>query len=634
MDTTEPLPFAARPLRWRLVDALAQFAKSLSIYPASNSRVVGNLEVFFRAFAELQAEGRARPIRMLFGGEHLRIDGEEHAVESGQVNWLRERFEQTALAGLQLAPELGRNSVVAFCRLLLENFARGDKTSFERMWSAAPPDVQPIERRFDGAFTGIVSDLDLDGTAGETNELAGVLVQDEEIQKLLADLQQVLEPDKESPRLSIDLLGHITRLLPADVMTDLSRVVSTAQQVLEELILKLGEQPATAAKVPGGPDPAGPEGVNEQQLERLLTMVARGLFARADANLPAAARALSPADRAVRGHEGDENITDDLPSFLREYRSLPDFETEAALFRPQDTHAEQVGVFLHYLLQDDGQLRSDALQEHILALLATDTPAVQSVLEEYVDLLRSPQGRASIHTGRLMSVLRESRLAGILKERGIVGAQSVLETFPEDFGLYLDALDLGREQDQAELASVCSCLGDDLILGNGQRLVREEELLKYGRAESILAAGHPELVALVLVILQHSGDRHRQMVVEYLRSLELADPEACLLAVADGLEYFPREYLAALMDRRSVGDRKKSGKLRQWVSMMLCRYARNDLNDEARRIYAIRLLPDFWEDEAMELLKNLAKQPLLGAAGTSPAVRKAARETLTSMGAD
>ena len=366
----------------------------------------------------------------------------------------------------------------------------------------------------------------------------------------------------------------------------------------------------------------------------MLTLVARGLFSRSDAELP---RQLgrSPAEaRARGGHREDAGITDDLESMKREYAALPDFAPEIALFRAEETHAEQIGVFLHYLLQDDGELRHDLLRGHILALLASGATSVREVLDEYVDLLRSPQGRQSIHTGRLLEVLRGSRLAGVLRTRGIVTAESMLETFPDDFGLYLDALDLTQERDVAELAGVCQSLGDDLITGNGPRLVREQELLKHGRAEAVLASAHPDLVALVLVVLQHGGDRYRGLVVDYLRALELADAEACLLTVADGLEYFPREYLAALMDRSWASDRRKTEKLHHWVSMMLCRYAGNPENDEGRRAYAIRLLADFWQDEAAELLRGLARSPLIGASSVPAGIRKAARDTLAAMGAN
>jgi hypothetical protein len=627
MDTNEPLSLAARPLRLRLVDGLAQFTRTLAIYPASNSRVIANLEAFLRAFGQVQAEGQPRPVRILFGGEHLRVDGEEHDMaSSAQVGWLCERCEKTGLAGIELSPGLERNSVVRFSKLLLENHARaGAEIDFEAMWKSAPADMQPIERRFDGDFTGVVSDLDLDGTVGAPSRLAGILAGEKSVQGQLLALQMVLDPDRAGPKLSIDLLDHVARLLPADVMTDLPRVVSMTNRVLEVLIHRLEQkQEAEASDI---------EDHKGRKLERMLTLVARGLFSRGDADLLRAPESESTY-AGGRSHGEDEVITDDLESLLCEFEGLPDFAPEVALFRPEETHAEQVGVFLHYLLQDDGELRHDLLHRHILGLLASGSTAVRGVLDEYVDLLRSPQGRSRIHTGRLLEVLRGSRLAGLLRTRGVVTAQSVLETFPDDFGLYLDALDFARDEDVAELASVCQSLGDELIVGNGQRLVREQELLKHGRAEAVLASAEPELAGLALVILQHGGDRYRKLVVDYLRALELADPEACLLTVADGLEYFPREYLAALMDRAGAGDRKKTEKLRQWVTMMLCRYVRNEHNDEARRAYAVRLLADFWEDEAAELLHALARQPLIGSSSVPATIRKAAKDTLAAMGAD
>jgi hypothetical protein len=642
MDQNEHLPLAARPLRLRLVDGLAQFAKALSIYPASNSRVVTNLEAFLQTFGQVQAEGKPRPVRILFGGQHLRVDGEEHDVaHSPQVGWLRDRCEQTGLAGIELAPGLQRNSVVAFCRLLLENFAaHRDETDFDAVWGSAPADLLPIERRFDGDFTGLVSDLDLDGTSGSPNHLASALAGEQSIQEQLLALQMVLDPDQAGPKLSMDLLDHVTRLLPADVMTDLPRVVSMTNRVLDVLIhrLELQQQPQAPEAERGpegsaGPRPQRPHG-DQREIERMLTLVARGLFSRSDAELPRRLERTPAEMRARSGHREDADIADDLESLAREFRALPDFAPEMALFRAEETHAEQIGVFLHYLLQDDGELRHDLLRGHILALLSSGAASVREVLDEYVDLLRSPQGRQSIHTGRLLEVLRTARLGGVLRTRAIVTAESVLESFPDDFGLYLDALDLAREDDLAELAEVCRTLGDDLITGNGPRLVREQELLKHGRAEAVLHSAHPELAALALVVLQHGGERYRQLVVDYLRALELADPEACLLTVADGLEYFPREYLAALMDRSGAADRRKTEKLHHWVSMMLCRYVRNAENDEARRTYAIRLLADFWQDEAAELLRGLARSPLIGTSGVPAGIRKAAKDTLAAMGAN
>ena len=628
MDTKEPLPLAARPLRIQLIEALASFARALAIYPPTNTRVVANLDALFEAFLAVQAKGKPRPIRILFGSEHLRVDGEEHEVlAGGHVEWLRDRLDRTALVGLELAPTVQRASVVTFCRLLLDNYARSEASGdFELMWKDAPPDMLPIERRFDGDFSGVASDLDLDGASGEMNYLASALASEESIQGHLLALQMALDHDQVGPTLSIDLLDHISRLLPADVMTDLPRVVQMTNRILEEVVKKIQH-----------PETRETGNAEDRRLERMLAVVAQNLFARNDAELTPEVIAGHgrPESRAAgKGHRGDDAISDDLEQMLREFDQLPNFDPQVALFRPEDTYAEQIGVFLHYQLQEEGQLRHEALQRHILVLLSSGTPSVYEVLNEYVDLLRSPQGRQSINAGRLIEVLRDSHLAGLLRTRGVVTADKVLELFPDDFGFYLDALDLREEAQLNELVGVCAALGEDLISGNGQRLVRDQELLRYGRAEAVLASAHAGLTALAQVILQYGSDQHRQLVVDYLRSLELEDKEACLLAIGDSLEYFPREYLTALLDRSSGDDRRKTDKLRQWVSMMLCRYVRNELNETSRRIYAIRLLADFWADEAAELLHGLARQPLFGRSNVPPSVRKAAKETLLAMGAD
>ena len=630
-ETSDQLRAGARPLRLRLADALGNFCKVLAMYPPTNSRVVKSLDEFCGLFAEVQGLGKPRPIRVVFGNQHLRIDGEEHEIaSSGATGWLKERLDRTALVGVELAASLRRDSIVTFSRLLLDNYASANQASnFESMWERAPDDLLPVERRFDGDFTGIEADLDFDGSVGQQNFLAGTLAAEDSIQMGLERLKQALETDQDGPTLSIDLLEHITRLLPADVMTDLPRVVKMTNKIIEEVFARLeGVEPALQSKEP-----------EERKLERMLASVAQNFFGRSDATLAE----VEPDEPVVptrtkpdggKGHKGDDAISDSLEEMLAEFDQLPNFDPHVSLFRPEDSYAEQVGVFLHYYLQDETELRLDVLEGHILNLLASGVPSVRGVLVEYVDILRSTQGRQSIHSGRLTGLLRKARQTALLRARGVTSEESVVDSFPTDFGIYIDSLDLADEELLEELLSVCRRVGEERIVANGHALVQSEQLLEFGRVERVLSLAEEALSPLARVALVHGSDSHRELVVNYLRSLEIRDDEACLLYLCEGLEYFPREYLAALIDRTAPDDQRKRAKLRRWVSMMLCRYVRNDMNPEVRRIHAIRLLVEFWEDEAEELLQGLARSAIFGRSNTSPELRKAARSALAAMGVD
>ena len=620
---------AARPIRLALIDHLATFTKSLAIYPPTNNRVVANLDQVMEAFGQIQAKGKPRPVRALFGGQHLRIDGEEHEIVEGtQTKWLHERIDRTALVGFEISPTLQRSSVVSFCRLLIDNHSNFDAHStFETMWRAAPDDFLPIERRFDGDFSGVLNDLDLDGSAAEPNYLAKALASEESIQGRLLALQMALDHDQVGPQLSIDMLDHISRLLPADVMTDLPRVIEMTNRMIEEVTERVQE-------------PVEAEAANheDRQLERMLSTIAQNLFARNDATLeavePKELQREQPPKQSGKGHKGDDAITDDVDQMLGEFDRLPNFDPQIALFRAEDTYAEQVGVFLHYLLQDEDVLDYELLKQHVLGLLRSETPSVFEVLNEYVDLLASPQGRQSIRSERLTQTLREAGLSHMLLERGVVSADSVREFFPEDFGYYVDAVDLEQPEAVEELARICLDLGHDLIVGNGARLVRNQQLLAHGRIEKLLQTGHPELAGLAQVALEHGNDETRQLVIDYLRSQDLERKDACLLMIGERLDYFPREYLGGLLDPDLPGDRRKEGKLRNWVSILLCRYIRSEENPEDRRVYAIRMLIDFWTDDAAEVLQTLVRQPLIGRSPVPASVRKASKEILVAMGAD
>jgi hypothetical protein len=317
--------------------------------------------------------------------------------------------------------------------------------------------------------------------------------------------------------------------------------------------------------------------------------------------LPSAPRpAAAPARR--RGHAGDDEIREDLPAFLAEYRRLPPCEAELSIAEA-DLVVEQLAVYLHYLLRVESMAQAAAVREVIYKLVESSQSRDLEVLASYLVAQPGDTGEA---IRRLGMVLQESRVLKVLESLGVFGLGWAIATFPETFPFYLDSLDLARHEHLMELCIACESIGSERILAAGRDLSQKSKLLRPNIVEKICAVPFQPLVPLVAIMLRFGPDDLRPKVALYLRGLYQDGIEACLLWLFEAPEEVPKDYMLELC---SLVGRELSPNMRRIIARDLCRIARNKSLDAPaveRRVRAVELMSQVATMETSETLAELA----------------------------
>jgi len=607
----------ARPASFQLIENWAGFAKALSIYPPTNSRVLNTLGELTNALEQqLHAAGRDS-ISVRFARQRCRVGNDEHELVSGtNAAWLDARVRGCGLAGVEFLKAVDRGSLIAFNRRLLDNHsARRRDATFDDLWPSSFAGLRLLPRRFDGGFgdegeeqlTALPEGMDPD----QYRQLVELMLDDDGVLERLERLRTDVAGADDVR--SVDVIGRIVGMIPVDRMQDAQSVVALTKQTLDALASDGGV--AGRARFD-----------DEESMSRFLVAASQKLFARESTSTLLSSEDADgkPANRA---NARDDEIGDDLDAFLEEYGALPRAALESL---PEvGSLAEQLGVYLHYLVHLESDEQSRRLMGTLRSFLAKRRPDALAVLKEYLELLRPASlKRGALHVERLAELLARLKLSYALRELGIVTAEQTVASFPAGFCTYVDALDFDDVCDRDELSAVCARIGSNRIRGGAKELV-SEGLLDGDRARRLLDVSVPSLMPLASVILEKGG-KLRPDVVEFLRQLKLDAKAACLLRIAEDPEYFPNEYLQGVLnpDRE---DRGAAAKLRQWVGLMLCRYLRDHSASTAKQvrcIYALRHLPDFWSEEAEQLVTEIAKPGGVRffSRKTSP-LRRAAQET-------
>lgn len=640
------IPLAARPrspalrstersLALSLAESFAVFVRALAFYPETNSRVRSSLgevmrtatKVFESAAAD---DGSSDQVALVFTRGTVSVGREQEEVVAGSnLAWLAERFEVSGLAGMSLSVDTTPESLLQFAKDLLDSFRRSaldsdfDATTFREL-----PGLRPLERRFEGTFDGDgareVSDaetmLQEEELRSREQRLAKRLLQNEEIQERIEELAATQpEADEENGVFTtIDLLSRIVRALPIEAVQDPESVVAHTLEVLEVVGKDWKAQEA-------GRDP----------LSHALLTASLDLFGRRSwgpdtlAENPEGERVIvAPAQR---GHASDDRIDDDLDALLSEYEELPEAGASDLTMVRAENPTEQVGVYLHYLVQLEDEEKARLTHAPLARLLRVMGADTREVVRAYVEVLspRSKVRLAERHRRRVLEFLYSSGMTRLLADFGAFSADMALQLFPEDFGVYLDSLDLQEPREHAELARVMASLGPARVAEASEKLVTETRLLEPERVRLMLSRPDPAMAPVARIVLARGDQSFKEVVVGYIRSLGPTGEETCLLQLLSD-EELPRDYLADLLDppTHPAGIRN----LHERISRTLVTFVRDVADLEARRghrLAAIRMLALFQTPEATELLNELlGGRRFLFARKESSEVRAAATSSL------
>ena len=592
-----PKPLLAVAERW------ADFTKAMAIYPEANVRVGRALDALQQALADSSDAGHTDAgghVRVIFTGSQILLGQHLHTPRPNtNLTWLRSRVERGALAGVGFLHDVDREQLVAFTKRLLGNHMRiGADSEFTSLWPERYKGVELIQRRFAGGFrrdsqeptpTELVEEQVVRswGDAGdsfleedtpearlarslwESRDVAIRVWLIERFHKSNQDALQLAEANDEvafadrsqasidrmrdellaeidediAPELSIDgkrlvrrIVQHMgSRLLAAE---DTARRV--AQSVLENLEDRIVWQ-----------DDANEleDALSDNTLGTLIASVSRQLFMRVDGAAPVlggnhferwAQQEKVEHDPKKAGHAGDDQITDDVASFLQELEKLPQERVKPISSVEVDIRAEQIGVLLHYLVSAEESEKSAALIGALEPLLDNLGPEERGVLRQYVDYFwskptenhdASSQPLAEeriLAQDRLFRLFKRGSRTRLLREFGVLTASTAVAQFPQHFVTYFDSLNLSLREEAREFLGVVETIGAQRFAAAESQLTLGDGLATDARSKLIFELDTPEAAPLIGMLTRADCAKHRDRILYFLKK---HDPRSVLRSV-------------------------------------------------------------------------------------------------------
>lgn len=635
-----PRPASSESTALEWLEALAGYVKAVTVYPDANTRVREGLERVVRAVEAARTDERCTPsanVALVFDGGIARVGKIElQPREGSNAAWLRERFERTSLAGLELEPDVRPEDVRGFARELLDQYSRTQlDREFDRLWERDPPRIRLRRRLFDGVFSDLEPPSEAGGNDDEEPRSRGVpladhLAQDpgvrERMQALEERLRGAREPGDELTEL--DVLARLVELLPADAFSDERRVRDWATSILDALLAVPGTGDGDGSR-------AGPMEADavDARLARLVRLSTQRFFARAAPRVLELGAGEVDSDEAVaRRRARDEEITDDLSAFLAEIRGLPPLPA-ADLSRELESRVEQLAVWLfHFATRGDDEGLVERLCPGLRRLLADPDAERLAILAKYLEPWPDEElDAARRRFERITGVLTRVDLAPLVLRCGALSFEDVERAFPRDFPLLLRAVDLASEVDLGRLEVLCQRLGYDALVGAAPAM-RHAGLQDGQLARRVLALERPGLAGLAAAFLECVGEPLHTDAVAYLRAIGSDRAETCLLSVVGDPLHIPQGYVSGLLRLLAHPPGWRDPALARVVGNELRRFVLERATEpEAaeRRAYAIRHLGEFPAAGARELLEAIVSgRRWLVAAREPKCVRFAAREAL------
>ena len=611
MVTTPNILTPAEEAALQLVDAWASLSKASSIYPDASDRVRGLAQ---QVVDMLDSE----TIAVEFVRDGVQVNDDTLSVESIQLaGWLKQRLDNIGLSGVRVWADLTADALIEFTRVFVdssrtvcsldESMAQWGRHSFLGL--------TPLERRFAEVYLG---EADSDGLSPKWNSkndqggrLAQVLEQDELIQKRMRALEAAMAKQAaefESPSASIDFVGRIVDLLPAEITADENRTREAALEILDGMLNELN-LPDTSER--------------ELELYKMMLGVSRKLFFRGASQLPKDLDASAPKAGSKPERTASAPTAEGVEQLTRDVRSLPVFDPaqmKPAALERADELAETCLAML-----DGPDTKRANVEPHLAKVLALRDPAVDRVFREYVE-----KGDA----GQQVAALRVLRARGQLvrfHDLSVFSQGEVAAWFPRYFIEYMDSIDAGDKARAGEFVEVCQKIGRAKILRAENTLRGAGGLAEPRRLDVLAANPHTALIPLLHVALKERGMESKAKVLTILQRLEMEEPAASPLWVVPEV-FLPLDFVTKLTAALPT---RVDGVLREKASWVVARFldqTRGKRELEARRVSAIRLATTLPSATLRASLREIVKRRgLLGLWGEPSAVRAAAREALGRM---
>ncbi|MHC5011508.1 MAG: hypothetical protein ACYTG6_11245, partial [Planctomycetota bacterium] len=378
----------------------------------------------------------------------------------------------------------------AFTQRLLQIYARKDLDQpFEELWPDDYTGLRTIDRRLGGTF--LDTDEDADGVdasvlwhaggdgPGRRDPLVQILLEEEDVANQLLRIHDhaAVQDAERFGGGRFDLLDRLVALLPAEARENPEQVMELARTVLDTLESRLREDDGGRALAALSENGA---------LNKHMYAIARSMFGRRGPSLRSLLE--DPAEQTPRkqGHKGDEKVADDVDALLADVMELPKTDDPKLLLLDAESSAEQVGVYLHYLTHVESPESVPGLRGGLARLLRTARSEDVDVLMEFFEAFeyRADRPRHAPATDPIRAFLRKDGLGRLVRDRAWLAMERVVESFPLDFELFLDALDPSRPEDLDALDIACDAIGKERIRATSSSRARPPRCRRWRPSSS------------------------------------------------------------------------------------------------------------------------------------------------------
>jgi len=614
-----------------LVERLATFLKACFIYPDNNQRVLVTGELVLDSLREHFA--RRPMVEVVVGSHDLVVCGSRLPLRSHAQTWLRDLFIKALIGGVELTPAVDAQSLTAAARRLQRS--QIGKERGLAVWTEPIPGLRTRELVMSGSHVAGDADCDEGGAPGtlsgtrsaRTRALEATLAASPRVRNALAQLRAVVSTaGGDEPSAVIDVIAELVQCLPAEARHDHAYAEALAEKILAAARSELGK-----AAPSGG---AGRDAV----ASTFLSLGKKMFAATVGGELPAAS--------GGRGH-GDETVTDSLGDLLAdlnrlevEERGASDYERwqrEAATLQAPTAAAgleasaatELIGIVLHAMTHEGG-VHEPTVCRYLTSALAAGDEA-RALFRDYFAAALTGDDVDQRPAWRLVRIAGDPAVTTALRAANLLEPEEAARHFPKTFGLFLDTLD---DADGGQrLARLARAVEPATLAAAPAWLDKCPDLLTPPRIERFFACVSQRSLGLMPLVLQHGGQECKALAAKCLRQLGLGGAASVALRVVNPPGRLPREYLEQLCRWAADGSRPSaelvtlSGSLTRSYIQTLA----GDVEQEARRIFAIQALCDLPGSETRVLLQDLVRAGGLLFKRESRAVRRAARATMAML---
>lgn len=613
-----------------LVGLLASALKNIAIYPAEHPRVLSAANDFIE---RLRRHADGRRTLLYTNGEQLLFDRTPTPTQDGKGGWILRRLRETALRGIEFAPDCSAADLVGFSQALQKVQPRLG-TKFADVW----PGEHPRLRALDLVYSGFHGELDEaavlktgDDDASEAgagpHDTGAVQKQKRVLARLAGDLglrEQLKAIERgcavngDEPLRRVDLLTSITELMPVDIAADPEQAATIVAEILARVECDLRELARRNAQVRGA------------DLLRRALAVARKYFV-------AEAPTRSLANDLPSGRPEDERITADLDLLLAEMANLPDADlvlmpaAEQCSSKAPKIARQLLGIFLFLFTHSERPHVLVALKAILAEHLAKLDEASFDILDDYLRA-RTDEGAVNAASRRrLFELLVEIGQSSVLRDRGYVDAQYITRGFPETLPMAARVLGTDPAGRKVLLAGI-EALAPVLEIGGIRAAVASGVLADEHVVGALAMIGGSRVLPLLVPAAAECSPSTKPHLMAYARTRDLPPPEVALLRHPAAETILTADYVRELYD--ALVRRRVPLPLRATTCNMLRAIVERGFDDLADEdlLAAIDNLRHAPDAETVALLKKLAAHRRFTNFNTRlRAVRRTAKAVLETM---